>query len=94
MSVIPNQDAEENTALIEIPFSVADDQPPSNLTITPVLLANAELIQSATVPGGGGFRTLNVVPKPGVIGTVHIRLVVQDDGNKSTQTVFDLRIEP
>jgi Concanavalin A-like lectin/glucanases superfamily/Cadherin-like domain/Bacterial Ig domain len=94
ISVIPNQDAEENTALIEIPFSVADDQPPSNLTITPVLLANAELIQSATVPGGGGFRTLNVVPKPGVIGTVHIRLVVQDDGNKSTQTEFDLRIEP
>ncbi len=94
VSVIPNQDAEENTALIEIPFTVADDQPPASLTIIPVLLANSELIQSATVPGGGGFRTLNVVPKPGVIGTVHIRLVVQDEGNKSTQTEFDLRIEP
>ena len=94
ISVIPNQASEEDTALIEIPFTVDDDQPTANLTIVPVLLANSELIQSATVPGGGSFRTLNVVPKPGVIGTVHIRLVVQDQGNKSTSTEFDLRIEP
>ena len=93
ISLIPNQAAEEDTALIEIPFTVDDDQPAASLSIVPVLLANPELIRSATVPGGGNFRTLNIVPQPGVIGTVHIRLLVTDQGNKSAQTEFDLRIE-
>ncbi len=91
---IPNVTAEEDSALIEIPFIVDDDQEPSALIITPVLLSNAQLIQSVTVSPGGNFRTLNVVPKAGEIGTVHIRLRVQDAYGKSAEREFDLRIEP
>ncbi len=91
---IPNVAAEEDSPLIEIPFTVNDDQSASALIITPVLLSNAELIQSVSVPAGGNFRTLHVVPKPGEIGTVHIRLLVQDSGGKTAETEFDLRIEP
>jgi probable HAF family extracellular repeat protein len=94
LSVIPNLAAEEDTALIEIPFTVNDDQPASTLTIVPVLLQNSALIQSVTVPPGANFRRLAIVPKPGAIGTVHIRLVVQDAGGKTAQSEFDLRIEP
>ncbi|KAB2667169.1 MAG: tandem-95 repeat protein, partial [Verrucomicrobia bacterium] len=94
IAAIPNVAAEEDSARIEIPFTVGDDRPPSALTITPVLLVNAELIQSIAVLPGGAFRTLEVVPKPGEIGTVHIRLLVQDSGGKQVQTEFDLRIEP
>ena len=94
ISVVPNKAAEEDSVLIEIPFTVGDDQPASALTITPQALVNAELLQSFTVPAGGNYRTLNIVPKPGVIGTVHLRLNVQDAGGKTAQTEFDLRIEP
>ena len=93
ISVVPNKASEEDSALIEIPFTVDDDQPAAALTVTPQALANAELLQSFTVPAGGNFRTLNIVPKPGVIGTVHLRLNVLDAGGKSAQTEFDLRIE-
>ena len=94
LSVVPNKAAEEDSVLIEIPFTVGDDQPASALTITPQALVNAELLQSFSVPPGGNYRTLNIVPKPGVIGTVHLRLNVQDAGGKTAQTEFDLRIEP
>lgn len=91
---IPNTTAEENSSIIEIPFYVDDDQPPSDLKITPVLFENSAYIQSVNIPAGENFRTLQVVPVAGEIGTVHIRLFVQDAGGKTAQTEFDLRIEP
>jgi hypothetical protein len=94
ISVIPNKAAEEDSTLIEIPFQVTDDQPASALTITVVPLVNAELLQSFSVPAGQNYRVLNVVPKPGVIGTVHLSIQVTDAGNKSARVEFDLRIEP
>ncbi len=94
LSVIPNVAAEEDSALIEIPFTVEDDQPASALILAPVLLDNSDLIQSATVPAGANFRRLAIVPRSGAIGTVHIRLIAQDAGGKTASTEFDLRIEP
>lgn len=94
IGTIPNTAAEEDSAVVEIPFTVDDDQPPSALSITPVLLSNASLISSATVSAGDQFRRLSIVPKRGEIGTAKIRLVVVDAGQKSTQTEFELRIEP
>jgi probable HAF family extracellular repeat protein len=94
ISDVANIAAEEDSPLIEIPFTVDDDQSATALVITPVLLDNAELIQTAAVSTGGNFRSLNLVPKPGEIGTVRIRLHVLDAGGKTAQTEFDLRIEP
>jgi uncharacterized membrane protein len=46
------------------------------------------------VTSGGSYRSLNIVPKPGEIGVVRIRVLVEDAGQKSAQVEFDLRIEP
>jgi hypothetical protein len=94
ISAIPNNAAEEDSSLIEVPFTVDDDQPPGNLVITPVLLENGSLLSSVSVSAGTQFRRLVLVPKPGEIGTVRIRLLVQDSGQKSAQSEFELRIEP
>lgn len=94
IALIPNQATEEDTAVVEIPFTVADDQPAERLIITPTAITNPDLIKQMSVPPGGNYRTLNVVPRPGFIGTVRLRVSVQDQGNKTAQTEFDLRIEP
>ncbi len=94
IGTIPNTAAEEDSAVVEIPFTVDDDQPPSALSITPVVISNASLISSATVSAGDQFRRLSIVPKPGEIGTATIRIIVMDAGQKSTQTEFEIRIEP
>ena len=86
--------AVQDSSLIEIPFSVSDDGPLPNSAITIVLLQNAGLIQSTFVTGTGNFRTLHVVPMPGEIGTVLIRILVTDAGGKQSSSDFNLRIEP
>jgi uncharacterized membrane protein len=91
---IPNVATQQDTALVEVPVTVTDDQSPSDLVVSTVILSNASLIQSASVTPGGSYRSLNIVPKPGEIGVVRIRVLVEDGGQKSAQVEFDLRIEP
>ena len=97
ISSIANVTSVENTPFVEIPFTVSDDQPLSQLTITPVAFGNKGLLQplaTTNVIGQGSFRLLRFYPQPDQIGSVQVQVLVKDAYDASTSTTFALRIEP
>jgi len=96
ISAIPDQVTLAGVPVGPVPFTVDDiDTPPANLTLT-FTTSNPALVdemQGVTFGGSGTARTLVVTPKPGVVGTALITVIVSD-GELEASEVFVLTVNP
>ncbi|MEJ1238218.1 Ig-like domain-containing protein [Chryseolinea sp. T2] len=94
IATIGNQSINQNTSTAPIPVTIADidndvntltlDKNSSNTTLVP--------LTGIVFGGAGAGRNVTITPTPGQFGTANITIIVQDAGNATAQTTFQLTV--
>jgi uncharacterized repeat protein (TIGR01451 family) len=93
LSIIPDQEIDEDTATEAIPFTVTDiDNEPEEIAVRGES-SNQELVvdEDIVIEGSGSERTVTITPLPDQFGETIITLIA-DDGEDSGQTSFKLTV--
>jgi hypothetical protein len=96
ISAISDQTTTENTSTAAIPFTIGDpDTAISNLTVY-ASSANPALVPTNNIVFGGSDsnRTVTLTPVSGATGTVAITVFVSDEEGLTTNTTFQLTVQP
>ena len=94
ISVIANQTVEENSDSLDIPFTVTDDKPSTDV-ITLAYLSDPSLATASISSDSSGVnRVFSIHPQPDTIGALSVTLVAIDKELGHTTNTFEVRIEP
>ncbi|MBK8726358.1 MAG: tandem-95 repeat protein [Holophagaceae bacterium] len=96
ISDITNKTTVQDTAIVDIPFTVGDAETPAASLVPTASSSNTALIPNANLVlgGSGASRTLTVTPAAGQTGSATITVTVTDGGLATATDTFLVTVTP